>query len=157
MILELCTDIWTPSFTILKKRPVSFIWVKSKVDGPWEFNWTVQTTESRRSYIKVDGPRWKSWLPKWMKLDEWKLRDESGRSKKPKVSSSTVHFGANPVQLGSRPFSFERTVHFRSTVHFRNCPLSPLWTVHFRPDSKLLVNILVSVEVKGQMLMLINR
>ena len=30
-----------------------------------------------------------------------------------------------------------KTVHFCANVHFKDRPLSPFWTVHFGPDSKL--------------------
>ena len=45
------------------------------------------------------------------------------------LSSWTVHFGLN-----DRPVCLE-TVHFLATVYFKGPPLSPLSTVHFRPDS----------------------
>ena len=105
----------TPEFKNLLSR------VKSKVNGLGS-KWTVHGGLTERSKrLKVDGQisKWTVWergrseikktrQPKWMKLDEWNLRDEIGRSNKLKVSSRTVHFGANdrPVWL--------KTVHFRA-------------------------------------------
>ena len=46
------------------------------------------------------------------------------------ITTTAQNFGSqdHPVWL--------KTVQFRATVHFDDRPLSPLWTVHFRPDSK---------------------
>ena len=52
------------SLVFFYRNQGSLGWDESKVDGPWGFNWTVQTTDSRRSYIKVDGMR------------KWTVRDE---------------------------------------------------------------------------------
>ena len=63
-------------------------WVKSKVDGPGELNWTVQTTESGRSWAKVGGSKEKTERSKGRKLDV--MKDKSERSKKKKTGRSKV-------------------------------------------------------------------
>ena len=35
--------------------------IKSKVDGPWRLNWTIQTAEIEWSFIKLDGPKDSTW------------------------------------------------------------------------------------------------
>ena len=65
------------------------------------------------------------------------------------LAQKTVHYRPGPstlaqmtVRFGSRPSTFGQTVHFRATVHFKDRPLSPLWTVHFGPDSFLGLQVL---------------
>ena len=113
-------------------------WVK--LNGPWGFNWTVQTTETGghvSNFLTVHFQT--SGLLTLTFMDRPLLSfDSFGRFT---FSRKTVHFGSNDrpvsvVYFGSRPPTFGRTVHFwKDRPLLRDCPLSPLGTVHFGPDS----------------------
>ena len=98
------------------KDRLLYIWAKCKVDGLWGWNWTVQTTETGGSYIKLDGH-----------IANWTIqKTKSGRSfiilGRPISNFLIVYFEIY------EPFTF--ILRFIRTVHF-------VLTVHFRPDSCL--------------------
>ena len=131
MILELCTDIWTPSFTILKKRPVSFILFYGS--SP---KWTVHgglTGRSKRLTVDDHISKWtvcesgrsvmKNWTAQmnetgWMKSKGWKW---------------TVHKTEGDVP--DRPLWCKWPSSLTQYRPVLNRPLSTLRTIHFWPDS----------------------
>ena len=100
-----------------------FIGIKSKGSG-LRSKWTAHGGETGRSERLTLGDH---------------VSNYSGAKHRP-LSSWTVNFDLNdsPVWLNT----FGCTVYLRATVHFKDHPLSPLWTVHFGPDSFLGLQVL---------------
>ena len=56
-------------------------------------------------------------------------------SKDRPLSSWIVKYDQMAVRFGLRPSTFRCNVPFCMTIHFKDRPLSPLWTIHFEPDT----------------------